>query len=66
MCASSRMVVRRRDAARPAVVACTLLPYAPESNSARPSPRRPARLGRCERLMLHGRVIGCQAVTGIY
>jgi uncharacterized Fe-S cluster-containing radical SAM superfamily protein len=27
MCASARMVVRRRDAARPAVVACTLLPY---------------------------------------
>ena len=30
MCASSRMVVRRRGAARPAVVACTLLPYEPE------------------------------------
>jgi len=29
MCASSRMVVRRRGAARPAVVACTLLPYDP-------------------------------------
>jgi uncharacterized Fe-S cluster-containing radical SAM superfamily protein/predicted phosphodiesterase len=27
MCASSRMVVKRRDAARPSVVACTLLPY---------------------------------------
>ena len=27
MCASSRMVVRRRDAETPAVVACTLLPY---------------------------------------
>lgn len=27
MCASSRMVVRRKGAARPAVVACTLLPY---------------------------------------
>ncbi|MEE8172653.1 MAG: radical SAM protein, partial [Alphaproteobacteria bacterium] len=26
----SRMVVRRKGAARPAVVACTLLPYAPE------------------------------------
>ena len=24
------MVVRRRDAARPAVIACTLLPYEPE------------------------------------
>lgn len=29
MCASSRMVVRRRGAAGPAVVACTLLPYDP-------------------------------------
>jgi len=27
MCASSRMVVKRKGAARPAVVACTLLPY---------------------------------------
>lgn len=27
MCASSRMVVKRRGAVRPAVVACTLLPY---------------------------------------
>lgn len=27
MCASARMVVKRRGAARPAVVACTLLPY---------------------------------------
>ena len=30
MCASSRMVVKRRGAARPAVVSCTLLPYEPE------------------------------------
>jgi len=30
MCASSRMVVKRREAARPAVVACTLLPYEAE------------------------------------
>jgi uncharacterized Fe-S cluster-containing radical SAM superfamily protein len=30
MCASSRMVVKRKSAAHPAVVACTLLPYAPE------------------------------------
>lgn len=29
MCASSRMAVRRRDSASPAVVACTLLPYDP-------------------------------------
>jgi len=30
MCASSRMVVKRKGAARPAVVACTLLPYEEE------------------------------------
>lgn len=30
MCASARMVVKRRGAARPAVVACTLLPYEPQ------------------------------------
>ncbi|NDW43405.1 radical SAM protein [Ruegeria sp. PrR005] len=30
MCASSRMVVKRKGAARPVVLACTLLPYAPE------------------------------------
>ncbi len=30
MCASARMVVRRKGADRPAVLACTLLPYAPE------------------------------------
>ncbi len=30
MCASSRMVVKRKGAARPAVVACTLLPYEAE------------------------------------
>jgi hypothetical protein len=29
MCASSRMVVRRKDAGRPAVLACTLIPYDP-------------------------------------
>ncbi len=29
MCASSRMVVKRRGAAAPAIVACTLLPYDP-------------------------------------
>jgi hypothetical protein len=27
MCATSRMVVKRKGAARPAVIACTLLPY---------------------------------------
>jgi hypothetical protein len=27
MCASARMLVKRRGAARPAVLACTLLPY---------------------------------------
>jgi uncharacterized Fe-S cluster-containing radical SAM superfamily protein len=30
MCASSRMVIKRKDAERPAVVACTLLPYDPQ------------------------------------
>lgn len=30
MCAGSRMIVKRRGAERPAVVACTLLPYAKE------------------------------------
>ena len=30
MCASSRMVVKRKGAAHPAVIACTLLPYEPE------------------------------------
>ncbi|GHF46070.1 radical SAM protein [Seohaeicola zhoushanensis] len=30
MCASSRMVIRRKGAERAAVVACTLLPYSPE------------------------------------
>ena len=30
MCASSRMVVRRKGAARPVVLACTLLPYDPQ------------------------------------
>ena len=30
MCASSRMVVKRKGAARPTVLACTLLPYSPE------------------------------------
>jgi hypothetical protein len=30
MCATSRMVVRRREADRPSVVACTLLPYESE------------------------------------
>jgi len=30
MCASSRMVVKRRGAERPAVLACTLLPYSPK------------------------------------
>lgn len=30
MCASARMVIKRRGAERPAVVACTLLPYDPQ------------------------------------
>ena len=30
MCASSRMVVKRKGASRPSVVSCTLLPYDPQ------------------------------------
>ncbi len=30
MCSSSRMVVKRKGAAQPSVIACTLLPYEPE------------------------------------
>jgi uncharacterized Fe-S cluster-containing radical SAM superfamily protein len=30
MCAASRMVIKRKGAARPAVVSCTLLPYDPQ------------------------------------
>ena len=30
MCASSRMIIKRRNAPNPVVVACTLLPYPPE------------------------------------
>lgn len=30
MCASSRMVIKRKGASAPAVLACTLLPYSPE------------------------------------
>ncbi len=30
MCASSRMVVKRKGADKPVVLACTLLPYSPE------------------------------------
>ena len=30
MCASSRMVVKRKDAAAPVVLPCTLLPYDPQ------------------------------------
>ena len=29
MCATSRMVVKRKGAVHPAVIACTLLPYDP-------------------------------------
>ena len=45
MCASARMLVKRRGAARPAVLACTLLPYDPQfelgntlAEAARPVP----------------------------
>ncbi|MGP1275391.1 MAG: radical SAM protein [Caulobacterales bacterium] len=35
MCASSRMIIKRRGADHPAVVACTLLPYDPQFELAR-------------------------------
>lgn len=46
MCASSRMVVRRRDAAGPVVVACTLTPYDPgfELGATLDAARRPVSL----------------------
>jgi uncharacterized Fe-S cluster-containing radical SAM superfamily protein len=46
MCASSRMVIKRKGAARPAVVACTLLPYDPqfELGSTLAESLRPVRL----------------------
>ncbi|WP_431272770.1 hypothetical protein [Dankookia sp. P2] len=43
MCASARMLVKRRGAARPAVLACTLLPYDPQSSWGLRWPRRPGR-----------------------
>lgn len=30
MCSNSRMVIKRKDAKRPTVVSCTLIPYVPE------------------------------------
>jgi pyruvate-formate lyase-activating enzyme len=46
MCASSRMVVKRRGAPRPGVVACTLLPYDPrfELGSTLAEAERPVKL----------------------
>jgi hypothetical protein len=44
MCANSRMIVKRKGAARPAVEACTLLPYDPRFlNAAGSWPRQTAR-----------------------
>ena len=40
MCASARMVVKRKGAERPAVVACTLLPYDPHSSWAHAGRKR--------------------------
>ncbi len=41
MCSSSRMVVKRKGAARPAVLACTLLPYDARVRTGRPPWPRP-------------------------
>lgn len=58
MCASSRMVVRRRGAAAPRVVACTLLPYDPQFDLGRTlgDARRPVALNHphCARFCVLG------------
>ncbi|WP_421996305.1 radical SAM protein [Reyranella sp.] len=58
MCATARMVVKRRDAAAPAVVACTLLPYDPqfELGATLAESRRPVRLNHphCARFCVLG------------
>lgn len=68
MCATSRMVVRRKGAARPAVVACTLLPYAPEfelGDSLAAATQRPVRLNHphCARFCVLGGG-ACSATAG--
>ena len=68
MCATSRMVVRRKGAARPAVVACTLLPYAPEfelGDSLATTTQRPVRLNHphCARFCVLG-AGACSATAG--
>jgi uncharacterized Fe-S cluster-containing radical SAM superfamily protein len=47
MCASARMVVKRKGAARPAVLACTLLPYDPRFELG-------ATLGACRNFCVEG------------
>ena len=68
MCASSRMVIKRKGAGRPVVVPCTLLPYDPQfemgetlaeaktTRQAEPSLLRPVL--RARRCFLLGRLIG--------
>jgi hypothetical protein len=68
MCATSRMVVRRKGAARPVVVACTLLPYAPEFElgaSLGEAAKLPVRLNHphCARFCVLGGG-ACSAKTG--
>ena len=68
MCATSRMVVRRKGAARPAVVACTLLPYAPEfelGDSLAAATQRPVSLNHshCARFCVLGGG-ACSATAG--
>ncbi|MFP6689634.1 MAG: radical SAM protein [Alphaproteobacteria bacterium] len=68
MCATSRMVVRRKGSARPAVVACTLLPYAREfelGDTLAAATKRPVSLNHphCARFCVLGGG-ACSATTG--
>ena len=58
MCATSRMVVKRRGAARPHIVACTLIPYDPRFDLGRSLSDAPRRVAlnhpHCARFCLLG------------
>ena len=58
MCATSRMVVKRKDAAFPTVIACTLLPYDPRfelrRSLAEASSRVPLNHLRCAKFCVLG------------
>ena len=66
MCASARMVVKRKGAERPAVVACTLLPYDPQfelgSDAGRKRRRRAPQPSALRQVLRAGRR-GLQPVT---